>query len=47
VSERTANQEKDDLNRTVDALRADLRTRDEGSSASIFTDLCLIDLYFH
>ena len=32
-SQRAANQEKDDLNDTINSLRADLRTRDNNSSA--------------
>jgi len=32
-SQRAADQEKDDLNETINSLRADLRTRDKSSSA--------------
>ncbi|KAI9455056.1 hypothetical protein HD554DRAFT_2036671 [Boletus coccyginus] len=35
ASQRTANQEKDTLNKTIDSLRADLRTRDKCSSDKI------------
>ena len=43
----TANQEIDNLNNTINSLRADLRSHDESSCASISTDAYVPLLNFH